>query len=104
MVHGGLACTLLDSALRCAAHTLLPAGTGCTSVEIRITDRITAHHTGARHVESEGARLLRHYRVLPKPRRRSEFATTSTELTAIAAPAIIGLSSPKAAIGMPMVL
>lgn len=36
MVHGGLACTLLDSALGCAAHTLLPAGTGYTSIEIKI--------------------------------------------------------------------
>ena len=26
MVHGGLVCTLLDSALGCATHTTLPAG------------------------------------------------------------------------------
>ena len=36
MVHGGLVCTLLDSALGCATHTLLPAGTGYTSIEIKI--------------------------------------------------------------------
>jgi hypothetical protein len=36
--------------------------------------------------------------------RRSELATTSTELAAIAAPATIGLSSPNAATGMPRVL
>ncbi|HRO59250.1 MAG TPA: PaaI family thioesterase [Burkholderiaceae bacterium] len=35
-VHGGLVCTLLDSALGCAAHTTLPAGTGYTSIEIKI--------------------------------------------------------------------
>lgn len=33
MVHGGLVCTLLDSALGCAVHTTLPAGTGYTSIE-----------------------------------------------------------------------
>src|SRR5699024_493286 len=33
-------------------------------------------------------------------RRRSEFPTTRTELAAIAAPAIIGLSRPSAASGM----
>lgn len=41
---------------------------------------------------------------LPKPRRRSELATTSTELAAMAAPAIIGFRKPSAAIGMPAVL
>lgn len=35
-VHGGVVCTLLDSALGCAAHTTLPAGTGYTSIEIKI--------------------------------------------------------------------
>lgn len=30
MVHGGLACTLLDTALGCAAHTTLSAGLGYT--------------------------------------------------------------------------
>lgn len=35
MVHGGLVCTLLDSALGCAVHTTLPAGTGYTSIEIK---------------------------------------------------------------------
>lgn len=36
MVHGGLVCTLLDSALGCAAHSLLPAGMGYTSIEIKV--------------------------------------------------------------------
>lgn len=36
--------------------------------------------------------------------RRSELVTTSTELAAMAAPAIIGFSSPNAATGMPMAL
>ncbi|WP_067433552.1 PaaI family thioesterase [Nocardioides jensenii] len=37
MVHGGLVCTLLDSALGCAAQTTLPAGTGYTSIEIKVS-------------------------------------------------------------------
>ena len=36
MVHGGLVCTLLDSALGCAVHTTLPQGTGYTSIEIKV--------------------------------------------------------------------
>ncbi|WP_148302189.1 PaaI family thioesterase [Tomitella biformata] len=35
MVHGGFVCTLLDSALGCAAHSTLAAGTGYTSIDIK---------------------------------------------------------------------
>src|ERR1700676_2763158 len=35
-VHGGLAATLLDSAMGCAIHTMLPAGTGYTTLEIKV--------------------------------------------------------------------
>ncbi len=35
VVHGGLACTLLDSAMGCALHTMLPAGTGYTTLELK---------------------------------------------------------------------
>lgn len=34
-VHGGWALTLIDSATGCAAHTLLPAGTGYTTIETK---------------------------------------------------------------------
>jgi uncharacterized protein (TIGR00369 family) len=37
LVHGGLVCTLLDSALGCAVHTQLPAGTGYASIEIKVS-------------------------------------------------------------------
>jgi uncharacterized protein (TIGR00369 family) len=37
MVHGGLLCTLLDSAAGCAVHTLLPAGAGYASIEIKVS-------------------------------------------------------------------
>jgi hypothetical protein len=33
VVHGGLAMTLLDSAMGCCVHTRLPAGTGYTTLE-----------------------------------------------------------------------
>ena len=35
-VHGGLAATLLDSALGCAIQTMLPAGVGYTTLEIKV--------------------------------------------------------------------
>ncbi len=34
-VHGGLACTLVDPAMGCAVHTMLPAGVGYTTLEIK---------------------------------------------------------------------
>ena len=36
VVHGGLAATLLDSAMGCAVHSLLPQGRGYTTVEIKV--------------------------------------------------------------------
>lgn len=35
-VHGGVIATLLDSAMSCAVHTLLPAGSGYTTVEMKV--------------------------------------------------------------------
>jgi uncharacterized protein (TIGR00369 family) len=35
-VHGGVLATLLDSACGCAVHTLLPAGTGYTSLDLNL--------------------------------------------------------------------
>jgi uncharacterized protein (TIGR00369 family) len=36
VVHGGLAATLLDSAMSCAIHSTLPAEVGYTTVEMKI--------------------------------------------------------------------
>jgi uncharacterized protein (TIGR00369 family) len=36
VVHGGLVCTLTDSALGCAVHTTLAAGVAYTSVDITV--------------------------------------------------------------------
>lgn len=35
-VHGGITATLLDSAMGCAVQSLLPAGTGYTTLEIKV--------------------------------------------------------------------
>ena len=35
-VHGGIAATLLDSAMGCAVHTTLPAGVGFTTLELKV--------------------------------------------------------------------
>ena len=36
IVHGGYAATLLDSCVGCAVHTMLPAGTGYTTLELKV--------------------------------------------------------------------
>ncbi|CAM3654769.1 PaaI family thioesterase [Deinococcus frigens] len=35
-VHGGVYATLLDSALGCAIHTMLPAGVGYTTLDLAV--------------------------------------------------------------------
>lgn len=37
MVHGGLACTLLDTVVGCAAHSTLAAGFGYTSIDLSVS-------------------------------------------------------------------
>lgn len=36
LVHGGLLATVLDSAMGCAIHSALPAGTGYSTLEIKV--------------------------------------------------------------------
>jgi len=36
VVHGGLAMTLLDSAMACSVQTHIPAGSGYTTVEVKV--------------------------------------------------------------------
>ena len=67
VVHGGLAATLLDSAMGCAIHSTLPAGAGYTTLEIKVnviramtgeTGRVRCEakvvHVGARTATAEG--------------------------------------------------
>jgi uncharacterized protein (TIGR00369 family) len=67
VVHGGLAATLLDSAMGCAVHSKLPAGVGYTSLEVKVnfvramtaeTGRVRCEakliHLGSRTATAEG--------------------------------------------------
>lgn len=69
-VHGGFAATMLDSALGCAVHSTLPAGSGYTTVDLgvklvraitpetgRLRAEATAVHVGGR-VGTAEARLV----------------------------------------------
>jgi uncharacterized protein (TIGR00369 family) len=52
-VHGGIAATLLDSVMGCCIHTTLKAGTGYTTVEIKVNYvRAMSDKTGL--VKAEG--------------------------------------------------
>jgi uncharacterized protein (TIGR00369 family) len=53
MVHGGLLCTLLDSAAGCAVHTQLPAGVGYSTIEIKVSF-LRPVHAGAGELEVRG--------------------------------------------------
>jgi len=53
VVHGGLAATLLDSAMGCAVHSVLPAGAGYTTLEIKVNYvRALTAETGAVRAEA----------------------------------------------------
>lgn len=67
LVHGGLAATLLDSTMGCAVQSLLPAGVGYTTLELKVnyvrpmtreTGRVLAEgtvlHRGGRVATAEG--------------------------------------------------
>jgi uncharacterized protein (TIGR00369 family) len=52
-IHGGVAATLLDSAMGCSVHTTLEAGIGYTTLEIKVNYvRAMTDRTGA--VKAEG--------------------------------------------------
>lgn len=83
VVHGGVAATLLDSAMGCAVHSTLPAGAGYTTLEIKVNYvrpmtvatglvRCEANviHTGARTATAEG-------RILDKDGKLYAHATTT---------------------------
>lgn len=63
VVHGGLVCTLLDSVCGCAVQSLLDAGLGYTSLEIKVSY--------LRPVTSGSGQLRARGRVLRRGRRAS---------------------------------
>jgi uncharacterized protein (TIGR00369 family) len=52
-VHGGWFCTLLDSALGCAVHTMMPAGRGYTTAELSV-NLVKAITPKVQRVRAEG--------------------------------------------------
>ena len=52
-VHGGYAATLLDSCVGCAVHSMLPAGKGYTTLELKV-NFIRALTSGVGPVRAEG--------------------------------------------------
>lgn len=52
-VHGGIAATLLDSVMGCAVHTTLPAGSGYTTLELKV-NYIRAARTDGQILTAEG--------------------------------------------------
>jgi uncharacterized protein (TIGR00369 family) len=53
-VHGGIAATLLDSVMGCSVHTMLDAGLGYTTVEIKVNYvRAMTDKTGPVKVEGK---------------------------------------------------
>ena len=55
-VHGGWLCTILDSAAGCAIQTLLPAGVGYSSIEIKVSF-LRAVRTGSGPLKVTGRAL-----------------------------------------------
>ena len=63
IVHGGWALTLIDSAAGCAAHSILPADTGYTTVETKVNfSRPIQATDGA--VRAEGRVITRGRRII----------------------------------------
>lgn len=56
VAHGGLAATLLDSAMGCAVQTLSPAGVAYTTLELKV-NLVRALHVGIGAVSGEGTVL-----------------------------------------------
>jgi uncharacterized protein (TIGR00369 family) len=58
VVHGGLAATLLDSAMGCAVHSMLPAGAGYTTLEIKVNFlRAMTAETGTVRCEAQAIHI-----------------------------------------------
>lgn len=53
MIHGGVAATMLDSAVGCAVHTKLPAGVGYSLIELKVS-YLKAIHPSAGEIRARG--------------------------------------------------
>ncbi|CUU55995.1 uncharacterized domain 1-containing protein [Parafrankia irregularis] len=68
LVHGGLVCTLLDTAAACAVHTTLAAGTAYTSLEIKV------NYVRPVQIVPSGTNTLTAHGWVTRPGRRAAFA------------------------------
>lgn len=55
-VHGGIAATLLDSVMGCAVHTMLDAGVGYTTLELKV-NYIRAASVDGQRLSAEGTTI-----------------------------------------------
>jgi uncharacterized protein (TIGR00369 family) len=53
MIHGGVAATMLDSAVGSAVHTTLPAGVGYSSIELKVS-YLKAIHPSSGEIRARG--------------------------------------------------
>jgi len=56
IVHGGLLCMMLDSACGCSVQTMLPAGVGISTIEIKVSF-LSALRAGSGELEVTGKAL-----------------------------------------------
>ena len=91
VVHGGLAATLLDSAMGCAVHSRLPKGRGYTTLEIKVNYvRAIKHDSGPLRaigtvVHMGGKTATAEARLLDRDGRLCAHATTTCMLFGAAA-------------------
>lgn len=88
-VHGGYAATLLDSCVGCAVHSMLPAGKGYTTLELKInyiraiTDKIGPVRAEGKTVHVGGQTAIAEGRITDAQGRLYAFATTTCLVFAI---------------------
>jgi uncharacterized protein (TIGR00369 family) len=82
-VHGGYAATLLDSCVGCAIHSMLPAGKGYTTLELKVnylralTDKTGPVRAEGKVIQLGGQVALAEGRITDAAGRLYAFATTT---------------------------
>jgi uncharacterized protein (TIGR00369 family) len=88
-VHGGYAATLLDSCVGCAVHTMLPAGKGYTTLELKVnyiramTDRTGPVRAEGRTISVGNQTAVAEGRLTDSSGKLLAFATTTCLVFAI---------------------
>ena len=88
-VHGGYAATMLDTAVGCAIHTMLPAGKGFTTLELKVnyiramTDKTGPVRAEGKVITVGGQVAIAEGRITDANGKLYAFATTTCLLFAI---------------------